>query len=455
MRVAGYFKGVMGTGEHGRQLVAALRSQGVEITLATLHPDASPEDDDLAVRTDGTSDRAFSQLNLLCVNADMVPQVAGQLGPQFFADRYTIGFWAWEVSSFPSRFAAAFEYVDEVWVGSRHVQEAVAQVVDRPVLRMPQPVSMVPAADTATPPKGLPEGFRFLFAFDYLSVFERKNPLGTIEAFSRAFRPGVGATLIVKALNPEYDQASHERLKAAVAEHPDVHLIDRRLTRSERDGLTSAIDCYVSLHRAEGFGYTLAEAMWLGKPAIATGYSGNVDFMTHENSYLVDYRLVPIGPGHDPYPPDGQWAQPHVDHAARLMREVFDGREAARTRGERAARDIRRTHGLATAGRCMLERLEVLERSGPVRRSASSIPEPNDHLRALINAAPSAPGRPRFGAAQRLARRALLRVLKPMTTHQRRIDQGLLNELEALRARVQRLEAGPESEMTSQRSGRS
>ena len=361
MEVAGYFQGVMGTGEHGRQLVAALRSQGIAVSITTLHPDGSPEDDELRSGTGSAqAGEPFAGFSLLCVNADMVPQVAGQLGRRFFRGRYAIGFWAWEVSEFPAQFAPAFDYLDEVWVGSRHVGDAVSRGAPKPVTVIPQPVSLEETAGAARPPAGLPSGFYFLFAFDYLSVFERKNPLAVLDAFSRAFPPGSGAKLIVKALNPERDRESHQRLLAAAGAHPDTHLIETRLSRSERDGLMRAADCYVSLHRAEGFGYTLAEAMWLGKPVIATGYSGNLDFMTPENSYLVDYRLVPIGAGKEPYPAGGEWAQPDVDRAAAMMRHVFEHRDEARARGRRAAEEIRTSHGPQAAGQAMRQRLELL-----------------------------------------------------------------------------------------------
>jgi glycosyltransferase involved in cell wall biosynthesis len=356
----------MGTGEHGRQLVAALRTQGVPLSLTTIRPDGSPEDEDL--RHDSDPEAATDPLadfNLLCVNADMVPHTARALGKPFFSRRYTIGFWAWEVSSFPRQFTDAFEHLDEVWVGTRHVHDAVAAVASRPVRVIPQPVSLAPDTAEATQPAGPPGGFRFLFSFDYLSVFERKNPLAVIAAFSLAFPPGAGAALVIKSLNPERDPAAHARLVQAAAAHPDIHLIEERLPRAERDALLRAADCYVSLHRAEGFGYTLAESMWLGKPVIATGYSGNVDFMTPHNSYLVDYKLVPIGSGNDPYPADGEWAEPDVEHAARLMQDVFRSREAARARGAQAARDIRSSHSPEAAGRVMLERLQALAGSRP------------------------------------------------------------------------------------------
>ena len=113
-----------------------------------------------------------------------------------------------------------------------------------PVLAIPQPVSLRENAAQAVPPPGLPAGFRFLFAFDYLSVFERKNPLATIEAFKRAFQPGEAA-LIVKTLNEDFNPAAHELVRAAAASHPDEHLLERRLSRFERDGLMNAADCYV------------------------------------------------------------------------------------------------------------------------------------------------------------------------------------------------------------------
>lgn len=448
MQVAGYFTGTMGTGEHARQLVTALRSQGIPIRPTTLRPDREPEDDKLARDFDEqASDReggsdTFDDFTLLCANADMVPVVADRLGEKFFAGRYTIGSWWWEVSAFPARFLPAFEQVDEVWVGSRHVRDAVGRGAPVPVVAIPQPVSLAPDAARAAPPLRLPAGFRFMFVFDYLSVFERKNPLAAIEAFARAFSPGSGAALIIKSLNGEHDREAQQKLRAAVTAHADVHLIERHLTRSQLDGLMNAADCYVSLHRAEGFGYTLAETMWLGKPVIATSYSGNLDFMTPENSYLVDHRLVPIGPGNDPYPAEGVWAEPDIDHAARLLREVFDRPDHAAQRGERAAADIRASHSPEAAGRAMVQRLRLLAESGAEPSVKKRGRVSTDRAGELIRSGPVPPGRPRFGAAQRLIRAGLLRVLKPVTVHQRLVGGELVEAIEALDAKLQSLSVG-------------
>jgi glycosyltransferase involved in cell wall biosynthesis len=444
VNAAGYFKGVMSVGEHGRQLVAALRSQDIPVATTTLHPEAAPEDDRSAESAENGRPNRLAYFNLLCANAETVPAVADELGDAFFADRYTIGFWAWEVSAFPERYLAAFGRLDEVWVGSRHVRDAIAEIATVPVLAIPQPVSLPPDAIRADPPPNLPGGFRFLFAFDYLSVFARKNPLATIQAFARAFPPGSGASLIVKSLNDDHDPQAHEVLKAAAGAHSDVHLIARRLTSAQRDGLMNATDCYVSLHRAEGFGYTLAEAMWLGKPVIATGYSGNVDYMTTENSYLVDYRLVPIGAGHEPYPARGVWAEPDVDQAARLMREVFDHREEASRRGERAAADIRASHGPEAAGRAMANRLRLVMTSSAWRSARRGARHPGhvstDRVSELIRNGPAPPGRrPRFGIAQRAARKGLLRLVKPVSVHERLVTGELLKAIETMDANMESL----------------
>lgn len=445
VNMVGYFKGVMGVGEHARQLAGALRAQNINVITTSLRPAAAPEDESLdeTPPRDGPADRA-AYFNLVSVNADMLPAVAEELGEAFFTDRYTIGFWAWEVSAFPDRYASAFSHLDEVWVGSRHVRDALASHASVPVVVVPQPVSLPADFASATPPPGLPDGFRFLFSFDYLSVFERKNPLAVIDAFSRSFAPGSGAVLIIKTLNDEHDPAAHERLRTAAAAHPDVHLITRRLPSRERDGLTNAVDCYVSLHRAEGFGYSLAESMWAGKPVIATAYSGNVDFMRPDNSYLVDYRLVGIGAGHDPYPPEGEWAQPDIDHAAALMRQVFEAPEAARARGERAARDIRTSHGPEAAGEVMAARLRRVLASPAwrSRRGGAGRPGPlyTEWVSDLIRSGPVPPGRrPRFGPPQRAARKGLLRLLKPVVVHERLVDRELLKAIQKVDANLQSL----------------
>ncbi len=441
VNVAGYFQSVLGVGEAARQVVGALEAGGVAVTQVGLVASRSRQEADLGPGA-AAARGANHPVNLICVNADVLTAFADDAGPDFFAGRYSIGLWWWEVSSFPERWLSAFRHVDEVWVGSRHVADALAPVSPVPVVHIVQPVTVADAAPLDRAALGIPNGFLFLFSFDYNSVFPRKNPLAVIEAFTRAFEPGSGPVLVIKSINDEHDQAAHERLRAAAAAHPDVHLVDRYLSGAERDALTAGCDCYVSLHRSEGFGYTVAEAMAYGRPVITTAYGGTMDFTTPGNAYLVDYELVAIGPNADPYPEDGVWADPDVAQTAAFMREVVEHPDEARRRGERARADMRERHAPAVAGKVMADRLARVTAgfgaslSAPGRDLGAFDPRP---IHERIARGPQTPDRYRFGAPQRAARKALLRGLKPLSVHEKSIDNDLLRSLEAVDRAVQTL----------------
>jgi glycosyltransferase involved in cell wall biosynthesis len=248
---------------------------------------------------------------------------------------------------------------------------AVAPV---PVIALPPPVQPPSGAVQATRLDVPGDAFMFLFVFDYLSTIQRKNPVGLIEAFKQAFAPGAGPRLLIKTINAPLRPLAEEEVLWAAQGRPDVHVIDRSLTAAERDRLMAGCDCYVSLHRAEGFGLTLAEAMAIGKPVIGTAYSGNLDFMNAQNSYLVDYELGVVGPECEIYPADGQWAEPSIEQAAALMRRVCGEPEEARRIGERARADIARALGPGTTGAAMRRRLEEIRaHDGAQERSAARL----------------------------------------------------------------------------------
>jgi hypothetical protein len=303
-----------------------------------------------------------------------------------------------------------------------------------PVVRIPPAVEVKQPPERTRAQLSLPEGFLFLFVFDYASLFERKNPLAIVDAFTRAFDEGDGATLVLKCINHERNPSSHARLVAATAARPDVHVIDRTVAPAEKDAMIAACDCYVSLHRSEGFGFTMAEAMWLGRPVIATGYSGNRDYMTHENSYLVDFQLVPIGDGVDPYPPDGVWAEPDVGHAAALMREVFDDPGAAQARAARGQSQLRASHSREAVGRAITRRLARIDRSGARAAAAAPALVYGELARTgrRIQHGPPPANQPGFGKLQLLMRRVVLRLIKPFTVHERIIDEELVRTVAAL-----------------------
>jgi Glycosyl transferases group 1 len=446
VNVVGYFRSELGTGEAARQVVSALDTKGIPVL--PIHGQTIPlSRQGHSYETATPADAAFP-VNVICINADVLPEFAAQAGADFFAGRYSVGLWFWEVSRFPEQWRGSFSLLEEVWAPTEHVAQALRPLATVPVNTVRIPVRSPALAPRSRAELGLPdEQFVFLFSFDYLSVFERKNPLAVIEAFRLAFAPGEGAHLVLKCINHEHDPRAHADLCRAAAAHPDIDVIDRYMSPSDNSGLTALSDCYVSLHRAEGFGLGMAEAMALGKAVIATGYSGNLDFMNAANSMLVDHRLVPIGPDAPPYPPAGEWADPNVEHAAALMRQLFDDPAGARELGVKAAADITRTHSPAAAGEILNRRLESIRATGRAKRAPVQerlLPPALAALPLRINNGPPPPTPGRGGSARKLARTAALRTMRPFTAYQQTVNTGIVAALKELNNGIAdlRLEAG-------------
>jgi glycosyltransferase involved in cell wall biosynthesis len=255
-----------------------------------------------------------------------------------------------------------FALLNELWVASDFVRDTLAPLVSIPVRKMRIPITITKPAVVCRADVGVPEDrFMWLFAFDMHSYVARKNPHAVIEAYRRAFGAHARQTqLVIKVNNLEADLGAAARLCADL-ESVGGRLISRSMSRSELSMLFAACDGYVSLHHCEGFGLTMAEAMALGKPVVATAYSGNMDFMTATNSYPVRYQLIKLDRDHGPYQRGTHWADPDLDHAAELMQQVFEQHDDARQKGITAAADIERWHGSLSAGQGVIERLKRIE----------------------------------------------------------------------------------------------
>jgi glycosyltransferase involved in cell wall biosynthesis len=358
LNVVGYLSDETGVGENARATLRALHGQDFPVAWTMVKSYAARQNDESVLHL--PQGHPYNT-NLFCVNADQTNVVYDELGVGFFAGKYNIGYWHWELQRFPEAWLDRFQHLDEIWVGSHFVQNTLAHVSPIPVITMGVGVHEPPDSDVTREMLRLPEDkFIFLFVFDMLSFIERKNPFGLIEAYRRAFGPGFHDTsLVIKVTKLDQFPEHRGPLERAVAS-VSGNLMDGYLGRSELDGLFNVCDAYVSLHRSEGFGLTIAEAMSLGKPVIATAYSGNADFMNVTNSYPVEYRLVELEQDHGPYRKGNWWADPDLDHAAAQMRRVFENRDEAVRRGMRAAADMKRWYGSEAMARRMIERLNVI-----------------------------------------------------------------------------------------------
>lgn len=358
--VVGYLRSEHGVGEAGRLVSLGLESAGVSVGTVSSSRTQSRQLAEYDVSGD-----LEHRICLLAVNADQVGIVAQDLGPGALEGRYVIGQWFWELERFPSHLSSAFDVVDEVWVATEFIASAIRQAApsDVTVEVVPLPLVAPPTDPRLTRPDfGLDDRFMFYFSFDMLSVMGRKNPLGLIEAYVSAFSEDEGTQLVIKCMNGDRDLQQLEQLRWVARDRPDIKIMDEYLSRAAAGSLCALSDCYVSLHRSEGLGLTISEAMALGVPTISTGYSGNTDFVTPESGVLIPASMQPVGTGHSPYDPTAEWASPDLGLAAAAMRDMATHPEEARRIGERGRDHIQKHFSVAVTGARMRDRINTIER---------------------------------------------------------------------------------------------
>jgi glycosyltransferase involved in cell wall biosynthesis len=278
---------------------------------------------------------------VLQVNGDMTEAVAAALPRFLWEGRHRIGYWFWELSSLPPQMAAATRHLAALWAPSRFCEEAFRRVVNVPVTWMPLAVSAPAHRPCGKESLGLPRD-RFLFfnAFDAASVPERKNPMGLLAAFARVAKRLPGEChLVLKVNNADAVRGLTDELVSAASELP-VTLWLEHASRSEMEALLAVCDAYVSLHRSEALGLALIEAMYLGKPVIATGYGGVCDFFDASTGWVVAHRETRLERTLPPYPKGSLWAEPDVDSAAAAMLAVFAGGDEVTLRTRAAHRRV-------------------------------------------------------------------------------------------------------------------
>ncbi len=278
---------------------------------------------------------------ILHVNGPYMPYVAWRLGRRFLAGRRIVGYWAWELPRMGPDWRRGFRHVHEIWVPSRFTADALPADTPVPVRIVPHPVRP-PGVEPARDRFGIAaEAFTVLVAFDMGSAYTRKNPRAAVGAFRQAFGDDPACRLVLKVGHPGDATWAMADLAAAIAGMGNVLLIENTLSREDMAALTASVDVVLSMHRAEGFGLLLAEAMLQGIPVVATGWSGNLDFMSADDSALVGYRLVPADDPQGTYTLAGAlWAEPDVGEAAAWLRRLWEDaglRQGLGARGRDAA----------------------------------------------------------------------------------------------------------------------
>lgn len=367
VNVIGHSSSAHSLGVVTRSLCAALRSAGVPHDLISIDELSFRRGRSFIDARTGTQTRPRYAFTIITAWPDR--RDLRVITPRAFVGRYVIGQWNCEQSELTPAFAAGLDLVDEVWTGSTFATGTFRRSTNKPVSLVPHIVdrpahrSTIDIRDRFGIPK---DRVCFLTIANTASSLQRKNPVGALHAFREAFPQGQSESVLVIKLLTEKGAMSNLRpsptpLLSEDAMGPDVILIDQELSDEEVTELLRACDCFISLHRAEGFGLGGAEAMTLGKPAIVTNWSGPADYLTPDNSFPVPYELVRIDE-HDTtdFVSGLEWAEPDIHAAARSMRSVLDDPANAAALGARAAHDIPMRHSVAVVGPMIAERLHQL-----------------------------------------------------------------------------------------------
>ncbi len=331
--LSGFLTAHMGIGRSGRMIAEAMRRGGLSVRPHDLDRDRPGH----TLADVGPGGVWFA----VCNPPEAVHFMTHASHPAVFERRYRIGFWAWELAALPPDWLDAVPLFHEIWAGSPFVAEAVAKAAEGTdvVVRMiPYPLPEMAAAHADRERFGWRPGeLAVLCMFDVNSTAARKNPMGAVDAFQRAFRPDdTSVRLIVKANAKGGDPAL---IPAALRERlegwPNITLLIAELSDADADNLLASADVFVSLHRSEGFGLSIAQSMVLGRAVIATAWSGNADFQAG-GVVETPYELVPARDPSGRYEVAGQvWAEPDLDFAADALRRFADDRDSVRVWGER------------------------------------------------------------------------------------------------------------------------
>jgi len=359
-----YIRAEMGLGVVARGMAAAIETAGIPFNIINVESGNYSQHTDYSW-THKEVVRSDYDTTIVFMNPDQSLHLRSQVPATLLSDRYVVAQWFWELPELPDEWLEAFEFVDEVWAGTQFIADAVSRKSTAPVVLMRPVVLLSDGASLSRSELGLPEGrYLFLAMFDTNSVLQRKNPLGVLRAFKAAF-DGADASvgLVMKFNNPDSRDPLMQLLREEMRGLANVFMIDRVMNRAEVTSLIKACDCFVSLHRSEGFGVPPAEAMSLGKPAIITNWSGNVDYMTPDNSIAIDYKLVQLGQDYGPYKAHQHWAEPDLEQASHWMKKLHDEPSLGHRLGERGRETIASLYSPAVVGAQIRDRLAKIRGS--------------------------------------------------------------------------------------------
>lgn len=322
IEVIGFFHSISGIAESARLCAQQLAADGYQVKCTSVERFFRKP---IEVPWEWPAMDKKVHCRIYHLNPPMLPTVILQMGLSAFKQTYNIGYWAWELEIIPREWIKAIRYMNAVFTPSEFTTRVIQGYAGIPVLTVTHPVAPGESTVAMRTKLGIPDNaFLVSNIFSFGSAMERKNPVALIRAFTAAFSATDNAYLVLKA-NAGDNSAEKQQLLAFIAQHPRIQLIDNHWSRADILGLIQSSSIYASLHRSEGFGLTIAEAMLLDTPALVTAWSGNMDFCTEENSFLIPFSQVAVNSSHPEFKGLGhaQWAEADVEETARLLKQLY------------------------------------------------------------------------------------------------------------------------------------
>lgn len=358
LNIVGFLTAELGVGESARCMVRAADAAGLPNALVPLklHCKNRLGDTTYVDRMQDENPHAF---NVVHLDPPASRDIDHHHGPTFRAGKYNIAYWAWELPEFPDAWVPSSAYFDEIWCPSDFVRDAIAMKVSLPVLTMPHSIRFERPQGDFRARFGLPtDRFLFLVLYDLNSYTARKNPQAAIEAYRRSGLGDRQAGLVIKVHNVKGNEVDFAHLREILNDVPGAIILSETLGRTEIYQLQAACDCFVSLHRSEGFGLAVAESMYLSKPVICTDWSATSEFVNRENGCPVPYTLQRLDRNYGPYGKGQVWAEPNVDEAAHWMQRLSADATLAQRLGRAGRETIAQRFAPEVIGARYRQRLE-------------------------------------------------------------------------------------------------
>ena len=354
----GFFKEENGLGQGARMYARCIETAGIPHRF--IHLDFLewlPQND--KTFADKLDRRPKYAVNLIHVNPDQWEEALRNFPKRDIDRHYNIGVWLWELEKLPKPWLKYLDYVDELWVPSEFIARAIRKETTKPVCTIPYGMEVKSAGMTRAD-FGLPEDkFIVLTMYDSNSYVHRKNPMGAIDAFTEAFAGNPEALLVLKINHPKDEEAAllEARLQK---ERVQYRLIRERMPREQMNALIACCDAFISLHRSEGFGLPVAEAMALGTATVATNWSANAEFMDEKGTCRVGYTMVPVGDRYQHAEGGQQWAEPDIHEAARYLKKLYEDPEYRKAISEGGQEQVKRVLSVEKNGELMKKRLDEI-----------------------------------------------------------------------------------------------